>query len=124
MMEDVAGDRMDRMRTMRQEEAAQESPSMAEMFLDLSSAAIVVSSLATDLATVDLHVELAEQALDQASNMATVGAAAKIKSSTSSANLITRVQLASTDPHSRGCDTRSSSEANSTRTTSGHSCRT
>lgn len=95
VMEDVAGDRMDRMRTMRQEEAAQESPSMAEMFLDLSSAAIVVSSLATDLATVDLHVELAEQALDQASNMATVGAAAKIKSSTSSANLITRVQLAS-----------------------------
>lgn len=95
VMEDVAGDRMDRMRTMRQEEAAQESPSMAEMFLDLASAAIVVSSLATDLATVDLHVELAEQALDQASNMATVAAAAKIKSSTSSANLITRVQLAS-----------------------------
>ena len=65
------------------------------MFLSLSSAAVFVSSLSVDLNLVDLHIELAEQALDQASNMATVAAAARIKSSTSSANLITRVQLAS-----------------------------
>ncbi|KAK6903815.1 hypothetical protein L486_03382 [Kwoniella mangroviensis CBS 10435] len=94
-LEDVAGDKMDRMRDLGPNEAAQQSPAMAEMFLSLSSAAVFVSSLAIDLNLVDLHIELAEQALDQASNMATVAAAARIKSSTSSANLITRVQLAS-----------------------------
>ncbi|KAK4685008.1 hypothetical protein P7C73_g5154, partial [Tremellales sp. Uapishka_1] len=94
-LEDVAADRMDKMRDLRQEESAQQSPIMAETFLSLSAAAITVSSLAVDLASVDLHVELAEQALDQASNMATVAAAARVKSSSSSANLITRVQLAS-----------------------------
>ncbi|WVW78538.1 hypothetical protein I302_100493 [Kwoniella bestiolae CBS 10118] len=94
-LEDVAGDKMDRMRDLGPNEAAQQSPAMAEMFLSLSSAAVFVSSLAIDLNLVDLHIELAEQALDQASNMATVAASARIKSSTSSANLITRVQLAS-----------------------------
>ena len=94
-MEDVAADKMDRMREMKKEEAAQQAPAMAETFLALSSAAITVSSLATDIATVDEHIELAEQALDQASNMATVAAAARVKSSSSSANLITRIQLAS-----------------------------
>jgi hypothetical protein len=94
-LEDVAADKMDKMRGMGQKEAAEMAPGMAEMFLALSSAAIGVSTLATDLPTVDLHIELAEQALDQASNMSTVAAAARIKSSTSSANLITRVQLAS-----------------------------
>jgi len=94
-LEEVAGDRMDSMRAMNPQESSAQSPSMAETFLSLSAAAITVSSIAKDLPTVDLHVELAEQALDQASNMATVAAAARIKSSTSSANLITRVQLAS-----------------------------
>ncbi len=94
-LEDVAAEKMDRMRGLRQDDAAEQAPAMAETFLALSSAAIAVSTLATDLTTVDLHVELAEQALDQASNMATVAAAARIRSSTSSANLITRVQLAS-----------------------------
>ncbi|WVQ97979.1 hypothetical protein IAU59_005099 [Kwoniella sp. CBS 9459] len=94
-LEDVAGDKMDRMRSLGPNEAAQQSPAMAEMFLALAQAAVTVSSLATDLTSVDLHIELAEQALDQASNMATVAAAARVKSSTSSANLITRVQLAS-----------------------------
>ena len=94
-LEDVAADKMDRMRTLQQDEAAEQASAMAETFLALSSAAITVSSLAPDLATVELHVELAEQALDQASNMATVAAAARVKSSTSSTNLITRVQLAS-----------------------------
>ncbi|WVF69942.1 hypothetical protein IAT40_004727 [Kwoniella sp. CBS 6097] len=94
-LEDVAGDKMDRMRSLGPNEAAQQSPAMAEMFLALAQAAVTVSSLATDLTAVDLHIELAEQALDQASNMATVSAAARVKSSTSSANLITRVQLAS-----------------------------
>ena len=94
-MEDVAGDKMDRIRTMKKDEAAQQAPAMAETFLALSSAAITVSSLAIDLPTVEAHCELAEQALDQASNMATVAAAARVKSSSSSANLITRVQLAS-----------------------------
>ena len=94
-MEDVAGDKMDRIRAMKKDEAAQQAPAMAETFLALSSAAITVSSLAIDLPTVDAHCELAEQALDQASNMATVAAAARVKSSSSSANLITRVQLAS-----------------------------
>ncbi|KAL7421314.1 hypothetical protein Q5752_004199 [Cryptotrichosporon argae] len=94
-LEDVAADRMDKMRAMKAEEASAQAPAMAETFLALSEAAVIVSQLATDLAAVDLHVELAEQALDQASNMATVAAAARIKSSTSSANLITRVQLAS-----------------------------
>ena len=94
-LEDVAADRMDKMRDLKQDQAAEGAPSMAETFLALSAAAVTVSSLSTDLSMVDLHVELAEQALDQASNMATVAAAAKVKSSTSSANLITRVQLAS-----------------------------
>jgi len=94
-LEDVAADKMDRMRALRQDDAAQQAPALAETFLALSSAAITVSSLATDLATVETHVELAEQALDQASNMATVAAAARVKSSSASANLITRVQLAS-----------------------------
>lgn len=94
-LEDVAGDKMDRMRSMKQAEAQQQAPAMAETFLALSSAALAVSSLATDLPTVDAHVELAEQALDQASNMATVAASARVKSSSSSTNLITRVQLAS-----------------------------
>lgn len=94
-MEEVAADRMDRMRALKAAEAAEEAPSMAEMFLALSASAITVSTLAIDLSTVDAHIELAEQALDQASNMATVAAAAKIRSSTSSANLITRIQLAS-----------------------------
>lgn len=94
-LEEVAADKMDRMRGMDSKTAAEIAPSMAEMFLALASAAITVSSLAVDLPTVDLHVEVAEQALDQASNMATMAAAAKVKSSTSSANLITRVQLAS-----------------------------
>lgn len=94
-LEDVAGDKMDRMREMKKAEAALQSPAMAETFLALSSAALAVSTLAIDLPTVDAHIELAEQALDQASNMATVAAAARVKSSSSSANLITRVQLAS-----------------------------
>ncbi|WRT64848.1 uncharacterized protein IL334_001784 [Kwoniella shivajii] len=94
-LEDVAGDKMDRMRELGPNEAAQQSPVMAEMFLSLSSAAVFVSSISIELNLVDLHIELAEQALDQASNMATVAAAARVKSSTSSANLITRVQLAS-----------------------------
>ena len=94
-LEDVAADKMDRMRSLRQDDAAQQAPAMAETFLALSAAAVTVSSLATDLTTVETHVELAEQALDQASNMATVSAAARVKSSSASANLITRVQLAS-----------------------------
>jgi hypothetical protein len=95
LLEDVAGDKMDKMRGMQQSEAAENAPSMAETFLALATAAITVSNLAPDLTTVDSHIELAEQALDQASNMATAAAAAKVKSSSSSANLITRVQLAS-----------------------------
>ncbi|WWD21428.1 hypothetical protein CI109_105913 [Kwoniella shandongensis] len=95
VLEDVAADKMDKMRELNSNDAAEQSPAMAEMFLALSSAALTVSNLALDLSNVDLHIELAEQALDQASNMATVAAAARVKSSTSSANLITRVQLAS-----------------------------
>ncbi|KAK8847337.1 hypothetical protein IAR55_005194 [Kwoniella newhampshirensis] len=94
-MEDVAADKMDKLREMNSNDAAEQSPAMAEMFLALSSAALTVSTYALDLSAVDIHIELAEQALDQASNMATVAAAARVKSSTSSANLITRVQLAS-----------------------------
>lgn len=94
-LEEVAGDRMDAMRGMNPQESSAQSPQMAETFLSLAAAAVTVSSLAMDLPTVELHIELAEQALDQASNMATVAAAARVKSSTSSANLITRVQLAS-----------------------------
>ncbi len=94
-LEDVAAGKMDRMRSLRQEEASEQAPAIADTFLVLSSAVVTVSSLAPDLPTVDLHVELAEQALDQASNMATIAAAARVKSATSSANLVTRVQLAS-----------------------------
>lgn len=95
LLEDVAADRMDRVRTLKQHEAAEQAPSLAEMFLALSSAAISLSSLAVDASSVDLHVELSEQALDQASNMANVAASAKNRSSFASAILITRVQLAS-----------------------------
>lgn len=95
VLEDVAATKMDRMRAMKQEQATEHAPSMAETFLSLASAALTVSNLATDLANVEMHCELAEQALDQASNMATIAATARIKSSTSSANLITRVQIAS-----------------------------
>ena len=94
-MEEVAGDNMDRLKHLKSEEAAEQAPLMAEMFLKLSDVALMVSSLAPDLATVEEHIELTEQALDQASNMATVAAAAKVKSSSASANLITKVQLAS-----------------------------
>ncbi len=90
-LEDVAAGKMDRMRSLRQEEASEQAPAIADTFLVLSSAVVTVSSLAPDLPTVDLHVELAEQALDQASNMATIAAAARVKSATSSANLVTRV---------------------------------
>lgn len=102
LLEDVAGDKMDRMRALRSDTAATHAPSMAQTFLALSSAALTVSSLATDLSIVDAHVELAEQALDQASNMATIAASASSRSKTSSstssasaASLITRVQIAS-----------------------------
>jgi len=96
LLEDVAGDKMDRMRSLKKDTAATHAPAMAETFLALSTAALTVSSLALDLSTVDSHVELAEQALDQASNMAVLVASSKTKSKTpSSSSLITRVQLAS-----------------------------
>jgi hypothetical protein len=102
LLEDVAGDKMDRMRSLRKDTAAVHAYAMAETFLALSTAALTVSSLALDLSTVDSHVELAEQALDQASNMATLastsGTSSKSKSSSkqpSTSSLITRVQLAS-----------------------------
>jgi hypothetical protein len=95
LLEDVAGEKMDRMRQLRSDTAAAHAPAMAETFLALSSAALTVSSLALDLGTVDTHVELAEQALDQASNMASLAASSKSKSKSSSSSLITRVQLAS-----------------------------
>lgn len=100
LLEDVAGDKMDRMRQLKKDTAAVHAHAMAETFLALSTAALTVSSLALDLTIVDSHVELAEQALDQASNMATLAStsSAKSKSSSktpSSSSLITRVQLAS-----------------------------
>jgi len=95
LLEDVAGDKMDRMRQLRSDTAATHAPAMAETFLALSTAALTVSSLAIDLTTVDSHIELAEQALDQASNMASLAASNKSKTKTSSSSLITRVQLAS-----------------------------
>lgn len=95
LLEDVAGDKMDRLRQLKKDTAATHAPAMTETFLALSSAALTVSSLAIDLGTVDSHIELAEQALDQASNMASLAASSKSKSKTSSSSLITRVQLAS-----------------------------
>lgn len=95
LLEEVAGDKMDRMRQLRRDTAAQHAPAMAETFMALSTTALTVSHLATDLTTVDTHIELAEQALDQASSMATIAASSRSKSSTTSSNLITRVQLAS-----------------------------
>ncbi|ODN85251.1 hypothetical protein L198_07574 [Cryptococcus wingfieldii CBS 7118] len=95
MLEDVAADRMDKMRAMSSNEAAQLSPDAAELFLKLSDAALKVSAFAMDLQGVELHIELAEQALDQASNMATVAATSRIKSSSATATLIARVQHAS-----------------------------
>jgi len=100
LLEDVAGDKMDRMRQLKKDTAAVHAHAMAETFLALSTAALTVSSLALELSIVDSHVELAEQALDQASNMATLAStsSAKSKSSSktpSSSSLITRVQLAS-----------------------------
>ncbi|WVQ76102.1 hypothetical protein IAR50_005742 [Cryptococcus sp. DSM 104548] len=95
VLEDVAADRMDKMRSMSSNEAAQLSPDAAELFLTLSEAALKVSSLAMDLPTVELHIELAEQALDQASHMATIAATSRVKSSSATATLIARVQHAS-----------------------------
>nr|ODN89363.1 hypothetical protein L203_02071 [Cryptococcus depauperatus CBS 7841] len=43
---------------------------MAELFLNLASIVLKVASYAADLVSVELHVELSEQALDQASDMA------------------------------------------------------
>lgn len=94
-LEEVAGDRMDRHRDLKRSRQEEESIEMAEMFLALSAAAITVSTLAVDLPTVEQHVELAEQALDQASAMATVAATARIAGSSTCANLMTKVQLAS-----------------------------
>lgn len=95
LLEDVAGEKMDRMRVLQKDTASTHAAAMAETFLALSTAALTVSSLALDLATVDSHVELAEQALDQASYMATLAASSKSKSKSPSSSLITRVQLAS-----------------------------
>lgn len=95
LLEEVAGDKMDRFRLLRSDTAASHATAMAETFLALSTTALTVSHLAPDLATVDAHIELAEQALDQASNMATIAASSRSRSSTTTQNLITRVQLAS-----------------------------
>jgi hypothetical protein len=94
-LEEVAGDKMDRHRDMKKSRQEEESIEMAEMFLALSAACITVSTLAVDLPTVEQHVELAEQALDQASAMATLAATARVAGSSVCANLMTKVQLAS-----------------------------
>nr|ODN93827.1 hypothetical protein L204_05013 [Cryptococcus depauperatus CBS 7855] len=50
---------------------------MAELFLNLASIALKVAAYAPDLVSVELHVELSEQALDQAFNMSIVAATCK-----------------------------------------------
>lgn len=94
-LEEVASERMDRVRSLRKEAFEGETPALADMFLALANAAGAVATLATDADIVDSHAELAEHALDQAANMATLAAAAKVRPPTTSAALITRVQLAS-----------------------------
>lgn len=94
-LEEVAAERMDRARTLRRDAFEGEAPALADMFITLAQSAGAVAALATDADTVDEHAELAEHALDQAANMATVAAAAKVRPATVSAALITRVQLAS-----------------------------
>jgi len=94
-LEEVATERMDRVRSLRRDAFEGEAPALADMFLALAEAAGTVATLATDLDTVDGHAELAEHALDQAANMATLAAAAKVRPTSSGAALITRVQLAS-----------------------------
>lgn len=65
------------------------------IFFSPSQALPYLSTLAADLNTVDLYVEISEQALDQASNMSTLAATERVKSPNSIANLVARVQLAS-----------------------------
>lgn len=95
LAEDVASAKMDKMKAANQEAAAALTPALAETFLLLASTAIEVSKIAPTLADVEAHLELAEQALDQASNMASVAQGHNIRSSSTTFNLLTRVQLVS-----------------------------
>jgi hypothetical protein len=95
LAEDVASAKMDKMKATNQEAAAALTPALAETFLLLASTAIEVSKIAPSLADVESHLELADQALDQASNMASVAQTHNIRSSSSSVNLLTRIQLLS-----------------------------
>ncbi|KAL1406273.1 hypothetical protein Q8F55_007969 [Vanrija albida] len=94
-LEEVAAERMDRARGLKREAFEDDTPALADMFLALAEAASAVASLAIDVDTVDMHGELAEHALDQAANMATLAASVGRKPSHASAAIITRVQLAS-----------------------------
>lgn len=58
--EEVAAERMDRIRAMRKYEGAEQSPEMVDLFLSLSSAAITLSTMAPNLDAVDLYVEISE----------------------------------------------------------------
>lgn len=94
-LEEVAAERMDRARGLKREAFEEDTQALADMFLALAEAASAVASLAIDVDTVDMHGELAEHALDQAANMATLAASVGRKPAHTSAAIITRVQLAS-----------------------------
>lgn len=93
-MEEVAAERMDRAAQLHRNEFAPLTPALAEMFLHLAESAGAVAALAPDSEGVDEFAELAEKALDQATNM--VGLATTLPNGGGDTTaLITRVQLAS-----------------------------
>lgn len=83
---------MDRASALTKEAFENETPALADTFLNLAKAAAKASSVAPDLDSSDMYAELAERALEQAANMATMAVAAQPEAA---AAVVTRVQLGS-----------------------------
>lgn len=93
-MEEVAAERMDRAAQLARAEFGPQTPALAAMFLHLAETAGAAAVLSPDSGGVEDFAELAEKALDQATNM--VGLATTLlPPSPDTTALITRVQLAS-----------------------------
>lgn len=93
-MEEVAAERMDRAAQLARAEFGPQTPALAAMFLHLAETAGAAAVLSPDSGGVEDLAELAEKALDQATNMVGL-ATTMLPPSPDTTALITRVQLAS-----------------------------
>lgn len=93
-MEEVAAERMDRAAQLARAEFGPQTPALAAMFLHLAETAGAAAVLSPDSGGVEEFAELAEKALDQATNMVGL-ATTMLPPSPDTTALITRVQLAS-----------------------------